>query len=47
MGEFRRNTLPNLDSAGMYQVNTKGTDYKVDTDKAEPPNLALKMLMIL
>ena len=33
MGEFRRNTLPNLDSAGMYQVNTKGTDYKVDTDK--------------
>ena len=33
MGEFRRNTLPNLDSAGMYQVNTKGTGYKVDTDK--------------
>ena len=33
MGEFRRNTLPNLDSAGMYKVNTKGTGYKVDTDK--------------
>ena len=33
MGEFRRNTLPNLDSAGMYKVKTKGTGYKVDTDK--------------
>ena len=33
MGEFRRNTLPNLDNAGKYLVNTKGTGYKVDTDK--------------
>jgi hypothetical protein len=33
MGEFRRNTLPNLDNAGKYLVNTKGTGYKVDRDK--------------
>jgi hypothetical protein len=33
MGEFRRNTLPNLDNAGKYIVNTKGTGYKVDRDK--------------
>ena len=33
MGEFRRNTLPNLDNAGKYLVNTKGTGYKVDADK--------------
>jgi hypothetical protein len=33
MGEFRRNTLPNLDNAGKYLVKTKGTGYKVDRDK--------------
>jgi hypothetical protein len=33
MGEFRRNTLPNLDNAGKYIVKTKGTGYKVDRDK--------------
>jgi hypothetical protein len=33
MAEFRRNTLPNLDNAGKYLVNTKGTGYKVDRDK--------------
>jgi hypothetical protein len=33
MGEFRRNRLPNLDNAGKYLVNTKGTGYKVDRDK--------------
>jgi hypothetical protein len=33
MGEFRRNTLPNLDDAGKYLVKTKGTGYKVDRDK--------------
>ena len=33
MGEFRRNTLPNLDNAGKYLVKTKGTGYKVDADK--------------
>jgi hypothetical protein len=33
MGEFRRNTLPNVDDAGKYLVKTKGTGYKVDRDK--------------
>jgi hypothetical protein len=33
MEKFRRNTLPNLDNAGKYIVNTKGTGYKVDRDK--------------
>ena len=33
MEEFKKNTLPNLDNAGDYLVNTKGTGYKVDKDK--------------